>query len=222
VLRVMREQKLIRRRGPHEPRRRRPGFFQVTRPDEPRHLDMTSIWVAEHGRCCLDAAIDCCTRGIVGWSLELRCRAPGARLPNAEGGGRRPGGWPQIPKQMSGPGRPRLHCLRDPLAPLSAADRRDFHPLSVSLAGINFAQLSIGVLGVLVITGEYSTGMIRSTLAAVPRRLPMPWGKAVVFGATALANQPAGHLHRLSGSAGRSSPAKASTSRSATRGSSAR
>jgi ABC-2 type transport system permease protein len=70
---------------------------------------------------------------------------------------------------------------------LSAADRHDFHPLSVSLAGINFAQLSIGVLGVLVITGEYSTGMIRSTLAAVPRRLPMLWGKAFVFGATALA-----------------------------------
>jgi len=70
---------------------------------------------------------------------------------------------------------------------LSAADRHDFHPLSVSLAGINFAQLSIGVLGVLVITGEYSTGMIRSTLAAVPRRLPMLWGKAAVFGAAALA-----------------------------------
>jgi ABC-2 type transport system permease protein len=70
---------------------------------------------------------------------------------------------------------------------LGAADRRNFHPLSVSLAGINFAQLSIGVLGVLAITGEYSTGMIRSTLAAVPRRLPMLWGKAIVFGATALA-----------------------------------
>jgi ABC-2 type transport system permease protein len=72
-------------------------------------------------------------------------------------------------------------------AHLSAGDRHDFHPLSVSLAGINFAQLSIGVLGVLVITGEYSTGMIRSTLAAVPRRLPMLWGKALVFGATAFA-----------------------------------
>jgi ABC-type transport system involved in multi-copper enzyme maturation permease subunit len=70
---------------------------------------------------------------------------------------------------------------------LSAADRHDFHPLSVSLAGVNFAQLALGVLGVLVITGEYSTGMIRSTLAAVPRRLPVLWGKALVFGATALA-----------------------------------
>jgi ABC-2 type transport system permease protein len=70
---------------------------------------------------------------------------------------------------------------------LSAHDRAEFHPLSVSLAGVNFAQLSLGVLGVLAITGEYSTGMIRSTLAAVPRRLPMLWGKALVFGATALA-----------------------------------
>jgi ABC-2 type transport system permease protein len=72
-------------------------------------------------------------------------------------------------------------------AHLSAHDRADFHPLSVSLAGINFAQLTLGVLGVLVITGEYSTGMIRSTLSAVPRRLPVLWGKALVFGVTALA-----------------------------------
>ncbi len=72
-------------------------------------------------------------------------------------------------------------------AHLSAGDRHSFHPLSVSLAGINFAQLSLGVLGVLAITGEYSTGMIRSTLAAVPRRLPVLWAKALVFGATALA-----------------------------------
>jgi len=74
VLRVMREQKLIQRRH-REPRRRRPGFFRVTRPDELWHLDMSSIWVAEHGWCYLNAAIDCCTREIVGFSLELRCRA---------------------------------------------------------------------------------------------------------------------------------------------------
>jgi ABC-2 type transport system permease protein len=39
---------------------------------------------------------------------------------------------------------------------------------------------------VLVITGEYSTGMIRATMAAVPRRLPVLWAKAVVFGLTTL------------------------------------
>jgi putative transposase len=74
VLRVMREQKLIERR-PVEARRRRPGVFKVERPGQLWHLDMTSIWVAEHGWCYLNAIIDCCTREIVGWSLELRCRA---------------------------------------------------------------------------------------------------------------------------------------------------
>ena len=36
---------------------------------------MTSIWVAEHGWYYLNAIIDCCTREIVAWQLELRCRA---------------------------------------------------------------------------------------------------------------------------------------------------
>ncbi|MFD5542287.1 ABC transporter permease [Streptomyces sp. NPDC127079] len=59
--------------------------------------------------------------------------------------------------------------------------------VSLSLFGTNFAQLALGVLGVLVTAGEYSTGMIRSTLAAVPRRLPVLWSKAAVFGLVALA-----------------------------------
>ncbi|MEU0253084.1 ABC transporter permease [Streptomyces sp. NPDC006184] len=58
--------------------------------------------------------------------------------------------------------------------------------VSLSLFGTNFAQLALGVLGVLVTAGEYSTGMIRSTLAAVPRRLPVLWSKAAVFGLVAL------------------------------------
>jgi putative transposase len=74
VLRVMRERRLIQHRRRLD-RRKRPGFFRVTRPDELWHLDMTSVWVAEHGWCYLMAAIDCCTREIVGWHLELRCRA---------------------------------------------------------------------------------------------------------------------------------------------------
>ena len=68
---------------------------------------------------------------------------------------------------------------------LSPGDRRHFHPLRANLAGVNFAQLSIGVLGVLVMTAEYSTGMIRSTFSAVPKRLPVLWAKALVFGAVA-------------------------------------
>jgi hypothetical protein len=59
--------------------------------------------------------------------------------------------------------------------------------LSLSLFGVNLAQLALGVLGVLVTAGEYSTGMIRSTLAAVPRRLPVLWSKSAAFGAVALA-----------------------------------
>ncbi len=74
VLRVMRERKLIQRRRPLE-RRKRPGFFRVERPRQLWQLDMTSVWVAEHGWCYLNAIIDCCTREIVGWQLELRCRA---------------------------------------------------------------------------------------------------------------------------------------------------
>src|SRR3989442_11114330 len=70
--RVMREQRLLERHRPLR-RRRRPGFFRVERPDRLWHLDMTPVWVAEHGWAYLNAAIDCCTRETVGWSLELRC-----------------------------------------------------------------------------------------------------------------------------------------------------
>jgi ABC-2 type transport system permease protein len=65
----------------------------------------------------------------------------------------------------------------------SAADKASFHPLDVALIGSQVAQLAIGVLGVLVISGEYSTGMIRATLTAVPRRLPVLWAKATVYAA---------------------------------------
>jgi ABC-2 type transport system permease protein len=64
---------------------------------------------------------------------------------------------------------------------MSAHDRADFQPLDVSLAGVQLAQLAIGVLGVLVITAEYSTGMIRASMTAVPRRLPILWAKGVVY-----------------------------------------
>ena len=56
-----------------------------------------------------------------------------------------------------------------------------FDATQVSLRGMFLAQLAIGVLGVLMITGEYSTGMIRSSLAAVPRRQPVLTAKTIVF-----------------------------------------
>ncbi|MYS84699.1 ABC transporter permease [Embleya scabrispora] len=67
------------------------------------------------------------------------------------------------------------------------ADFADSTAVSLSLFGTNFAQLALGVLGVLVTAGEYSTGMIRSTLVGVPRRLPVLWAKAAVFGLIAFA-----------------------------------
>jgi hypothetical protein len=57
-------------------------------------------------------------------------------------------------------------------------------PVSFILgAGTGLGQLAIAVLGVLLITTEYSTGVIRASLLAVPKRLPMLTAKAVVFAA---------------------------------------
>ncbi|MBL7494735.1 ABC transporter permease [Frankia sp. CNm7] len=55
-------------------------------------------------------------------------------------------------------------------------------PVMASLTGAYFSQIAVGVLGVLLITGEYSTGMIRTSLGAVPHRLPVLFCKAAVFG----------------------------------------
>jgi ABC-2 type transport system permease protein len=68
---------------------------------------------------------------------------------------------------------------------MSPHERADRHPLDIALAGVNVSQLAIAVLGVLVVTGEYSTGMIRSSFAAVPKRLPVLWAKTGVFAVTA-------------------------------------
>ncbi|MGF1425737.1 ABC transporter permease [Kitasatospora sp. LaBMicrA B282] len=70
--------------------------------------------------------------------------------------------------------------------PMDGPEMLAANAVSLSLFGLNFGQLAIGVLGVLVAAGEYSTGMIRSTLASVPRRLPVLWSKALVFGVVAL------------------------------------
>ena len=52
---------------------------------------------------------------------------------------------------------------------------------SATLQGYYLGQLLIGALGVVFVSGEYSTGMIRSTFAAAPRRLPVLWAKLVVL-----------------------------------------
>ena len=62
----------------------------------------------------------------------------------------------------------------------------------LSLQGVGLAQLAIGVFGVLTVTSEYSTGMIRATFSAVPKRLPVLASKAiVVFAVTLLVMTPA-------------------------------
>jgi ABC-2 type transport system permease protein len=64
---------------------------------------------------------------------------------------------------------------------LSVSERLFFNPVDKALGGYHFAQLAIGVLGVLIISGEYSSGQIRSSLLAVPKRLPVLWAKLIVF-----------------------------------------
>jgi len=63
----------------------------------------------------------------------------------------------------------------------SASDKADFNAVVTSLRGVNISQLAVGVLGVLLISGEYATGMIRASLTAVPKRLPVLWAKLGVF-----------------------------------------
>jgi ABC-2 type transport system permease protein len=53
---------------------------------------------------------------------------------------------------------------------LSAQDKATFDPTSLSTAGLFFSQLALGVMAILAMSAEYSTGLIRTTLCAVPQR----------------------------------------------------
>ncbi|MEV0259940.1 ABC transporter permease [Streptomyces sp. NPDC050617] len=70
--------------------------------------------------------------------------------------------------------------------PPSAAKAAAFDPTNNVLAGIALGQLVVGTIGVLVVTGEYSSGSIRSTLAAVPHRRRLLAAKATVIGGLTL------------------------------------
>ena len=72
-------------------------------------------------------------------------------------------------------------------AHLSAPQKATIDSVRVSLGGLHLSQIAIGMLGVLAVTGEYSSGMIRATLAAVPQRRLLLTAKALVFTATAAA-----------------------------------
>jgi ABC-type transport system involved in multi-copper enzyme maturation permease subunit len=77
--------------------------------------------------------------------------------------------------------------LQEARPPQGAAAIASFDPVSASLSGVQLAQIATGVLGVMLITSEYATGLIRTTLAAVPRRLPVLWGKAAMVAAVTIA-----------------------------------
>jgi ABC-2 type transport system permease protein len=71
---------------------------------------------------------------------------------------------------------------------LSSATRHGYlaDPTGFLGAALNFAQIPVCVLGAMVIASEYSTGMIRASVLAVPRRIPMLAAKAAVFAIVAL------------------------------------
>jgi ABC-type transport system involved in multi-copper enzyme maturation permease subunit len=81
-----------------------------------------------------------------------------------------------------------LDCLFAYATVSRYASQRALHPNAVlhfsatdtAMRGYLLVQLVVGVLGVLVVSGEYGTGMIRSSLAAAPKRLPVLWAKAIV------------------------------------------
>ncbi len=66
---------------------------------------------------------------------------------------------------------------------MSAADRAAFDPTFQSIRGIELAQLLLGALGVLTVTGEYASGLIRATFTATPQRAQVVAVKALVYGA---------------------------------------
>ena len=94
------------------------------------------------------------------------------------GGGGGPGGPGAV---VSGPGG---HALK--IAAAQAAANVHANAASISLFGLLIGQLIIVVLGALVITSEYSTGMIRTSLSTMPRRGTVFAAKGVVFGLVAL------------------------------------
>lgn len=78
-----------------------------------------------------------------------------------------------------------LNCLSDVRAwdEMTAAERFEYDAASSSLIGVLFGALVLSALGVRTVTAEYSTGMIRTTLAAIPNRRHVVVAKLTVVGA---------------------------------------
>jgi hypothetical protein len=67
-------------------------------------------------------------------------------------------------------------------ATMPAADRASFDPVYAGFRGVDLAQLFTGALGVLTVTGEYASGLIRATFIATPQRVQVVLVKALIFG----------------------------------------
>lgn len=67
------------------------------------------------------------------------------------------------------------------------ADRMDFDPVGLSFTGMQLGQLAVVVLAVLAVGSEFGSGMIRTSLAAVPRRGRLLTAKFVLLGSIGLA-----------------------------------
>ncbi|WP_149184030.1 ABC transporter permease [Streptomyces sp. TRM49041] len=77
--------------------------------------------------------------------------------------------------------------MRSAFDDLPAAERITFDPTVISFSGMVLGQLAMVVFGVLVVGTEYSSGMIRTSLAAVPQRATFLYSKIAVAGLLALA-----------------------------------
>lgn len=77
--------------------------------------------------------------------------------------------------------------LRGAWGTMDPVRRMVFSPIATSLVGVTFAQFAVGIVGSLLITNEYSSGSIRTTLTAVPSKARLVAGKLVVLTASVFA-----------------------------------
>ena len=84
---------------------------------------------------------------------------------------------------------------------MSLQDRLTFDPTALSTAGLFFAQLALGVLAIMAMSSEYSTGTIRTTLAAVPQRGYVLAAKALLVAWTQPGARPRDRVQPRSSSA---------------------
>jgi ABC-type transport system involved in multi-copper enzyme maturation permease subunit len=76
--------------------------------------------------------------------------------------------------------------VRSHWATMGAAHQLTFDPVSSSLVGVLLAQFAVGVIGALFVTSEYSSGSMRTTLTAVPKRIELTFAKLIVLVASIL------------------------------------